>query len=144
MGDAVAHQAIDETTLINALSRIRARDALLFLDTCYSGAVTADALANVGHETGRYLLAASSSVQEALDSYDNHNGVFVYAIREGLEGRAPHGSDDIVSALSLGEYVSERVSVLARRKGHDQDAVFKTAQSELRSFPLGKVVSAGP
>lgn len=137
---AVGRAAIDETTLIAALSRIRARDALLFLDTCYSGAVTADALANVGHETGRYLLAASSSLQEALDSYDNRNGVFVYAVREALEGRAPHGSDDIVSALALGEYVSERVGVLARQKGHDQDAVFKTAQEELHSFPIGEVI----
>lgn len=142
--DAVAQQAIDETLLVNALSRVRARDSLLFLDTRHSGAVTADALANVGHETGRYLPAASSSVQEALDSYDNHNGVFVYAVREGFEGRAPHASDNLITALSLGEYVSERVGVLARRRGHDQDAVFKAAQSELRSFPLGMVVSAGP
>jgi len=141
--DAVTRQAIDETTLVGALSRIRARDALSFLDACHSGAVTADALANVGHETGRYLLAASSSVQEALDSYDNRNGVFVYAVREAFDGRAPHGSDDVISALALGEYVSERVGVLARRKGHDQDAVFKTAQPELRSFPVGEVIAAG-
>ncbi len=140
---AVGSAAIDETTLIATLSRIRARNALLFLDTCYSGAVTADALANVGHETGRYLLAASSSLQEALDSYDNRNGVFVYAVREAMEGRAPHGSDDIVSALALGEYVSERVGVLARQKGHDQDAVFKTAQEELHSFPIGEVIGVG-
>ena len=139
----VESAAIDETTLISALSRIRARDALLFLDTCYSGAVTADALANVGHETGRYLLAASSSLQEALDSYDSHNGVFVYAVREGLEGRAAHGADDVISALSLGEYVSARVGQLARQKGHDQDAVFKTAQEELRSFPIGEVIGVG-
>jgi hypothetical protein len=135
--------AIDETMLIGALSHIRARDALLFLDTCYSGAVTADALANVGHETGRYLLAASSSLQEALDSYDSSNGVFVYAVREGLQGRAPHGSDDVISALALGEYVSARVGQLARQKGHDQDAVFKTAQEELHSFPIGEVIGVG-
>jgi WD40 repeat protein len=140
---AIGREAIDETTLISALSRIRARDALLFLDTCYSGAVTADALANVGHETGRYLLAASSPVQEALDSYDSRNGVFVYAIREGLQGRAAHGADDVISALSLGEYVSARVGQLARQKGHDQDAVFKTAQEELRSFPIGEVIATG-
>jgi WD40 repeat protein len=139
----VGSAAIDETTLIGALSRIRARDALLFLDTCYSGAVTADALANVGHETGRYLLAASSSLQEALDSYDNRNGVFVYAVREALQGRAPHGSDDVISALALGEYVSARVGQLARQKGHDQDAVFKTAQEELHSFPIGEVIGVG-
>jgi hypothetical protein len=140
---SVGRAAIDETTLIAALSRIRARDALLFLDTCYSGAVTADALANVGHETGRYLLAASSSLQEALDSYDSRNGVFVYAVREALQGRAPHGADDVVSALALGEYVSGRVGQLARQKGHDQDAVFKTAQEELHSFPIGEVIGVG-
>jgi WD40 repeat protein len=140
---SVARAAIDEPTLIAALSRIRARDALLFLDTCYSGAVTADALANVGHETGRYLLAASTSLQEALDSYDSRNGVFVYAVREGLQGRAPHGADDIISALALGEYVSGRVGQLARQKGHDQDAVFKTAQEELHSFPIGEVIGVG-
>jgi caspase domain-containing protein len=137
---SVARAAIDETTLIAAFSRIRARNALLFLDTCSSGAITAEALANVGHQTGRYLLAASTSVQEALDSYDGRNGVFVSALREGLQGRAPHGADDIISALALGEYVSGRVGQLARQKGHDQDAVFKTAQEELHSFPLGGII----
>ena len=31
----------------------------------------------------------SSSVQEALDSYDDRNGVFAYALREGLRGIQP-------------------------------------------------------
>ncbi len=132
--------AIDETTLITALSRIQAHDALLFLDTCHSGTVTADNLANVGHESGRYILASSSSVQEALDSYDNQNGVFVYALKEALAGRAGQDGDGNIGALTLGEYVSKRVGQLAREKGHDQDAEFKAAQSELRSFPVGKVL----
>src|SRR6185437_7867775 len=139
--DAIARQAIDESSLVGALSRIRARDTLLFLDTCYSGTVTAEALANVEHETGRYLLAASSSVQEALDTYDGKNGALIYALREGLEGRAPHGSDNVIGALALGEYVSERVGQLSRSKGLAQDAVFKTAQEELRSFPVGEVLA---
>ncbi len=133
---ALSRQAIDEPTLIAALSRIEARDALLFLDTCHSGKVTADNLANMGHETGRYLLAASSSVQEALDSYDNRNGVFAYALREAFTGRAGQDSEGNIGALALGEYVSHRVGELAREKGQDQDAVFRTAQRELRSFPV--------
>lgn len=137
--ETFARSAIDETTLVTALSRIRARNGLLLLDTCYSGQLTAEILANVGHETGRYLLAASTSVQEALDSYDDRNGVFLYAVREGLDGKAAHDAAGVVSALALGEYVTRRVGELAREKGHDQDAVFRTAQSELRSFPLGKV-----
>ncbi|MCW3476866.1 caspase family protein [Limobrevibacterium gyesilva] len=136
---AMARQAIDEGTLVGALARIEARDALLLLDTCHSGQVTADNLANVGHETGRYLLAASGSVQEALDSYDNRNGVFVYAVREALAGRAGEDADGNVGALTLGEYVSRRVGQLARQKGHEQDAVFRTAQRDLRSFPVAHV-----
>jgi hypothetical protein len=132
-------QSIDESALVGALSRIEARDAVLFLDTCHSGQVTADNLANVGHETGRYLLAASSSVQEAMDSYDNHNGVFVYALLEALQGRAGQDADGNLGALSMGEYVSRRVGQLARQKGHEQDAVFRTAQSDLRSFPIARV-----
>jgi hypothetical protein len=62
---AIETSSIDETTLIAALARIDARDALLLLDTCYSGEVTADNVANIGHETGRYMLAAAGSDQEA-------------------------------------------------------------------------------
>ena len=130
---------MEESALVSALSRIRARNGLLLLDTCYSGQLTAENLANVGHETGRYMLAASTSVQEALDSYDNRNGVFLYAVREGLTGRAARDGDGVISALALGEYVTRRVGELAREKGHEQDAVFRTAQRDLRAFPLGKV-----
>ena len=41
-----------------------------------AGQITVDSLAAIGNETGRFLLAASTSVQEALDSYDDRNGVF--------------------------------------------------------------------
>ncbi len=141
--EALARSAVDETALVTALSRIRARNGLLLLDTCYSGQLTAENLANVGHETGRYMLAASTSLQEALDSYDNRNGVFLYAVREGLTGRAARDGDGVISALSLGEYVSRRVGELAREKGHEQDAVFRTAQRDLRTFPLGRIMPPG-
>ena len=108
----MAGQAIDANTLVAALSRIEARDALLFLDTCHAGKVSADNLANVGHESGRYLLAASSSGQDA-------------------EGN--------VGALTLGEYVSRRVGQLAVEKHHAQNAIFCTAQQDLRSFSIGHV-----
>ncbi len=136
---AIAAQSIGEDSLVAALARIQARDALLFVDTCHSGELTLDNLANVGHETGRYLLTASTSVQEALDSYDNKNGVFVYAVREALRGKAGADAQGDIGALSLGEYVSQRVGVLARRRGHRQDAVFRAAQTDLRSFPVAKV-----
>jgi hypothetical protein len=136
---ALRRQGIEDSTLVAALSRIRARDAFLLLDTCHAGQVTMDQLSALGNETGRFLLAASTSVQEALDSYDDRNGVFAYALREGLSGRAAVDGEGRVSALALGEWVMRRVPQLAAEKRHRQDAVFRTAQRDLRSFPLAQV-----
>lgn len=137
--EVINRSALDEGTLVSALARIRARDGFLFVDTCHAGQVTIDSLAALGNETGRFLLAASSSVQEALDSYDDRNGVFAFAIREGLGGRAASDGEGRVSALALGEWVTRRVPQLAAEKQHRQDAVFRTAQRELRSFAMGVV-----
>jgi hypothetical protein len=137
--DALRRQGLSDDALVGALSRIRARNGFLLMDTCYAGQVAVDALASVGNETGRYLLTASTSLQEALDSYDDRNGVFAVALREALTGRAGRDERGIVSALALGEYVSRRVGVLAREKGHAQDAVFRTAQRDLRGFPVARV-----
>jgi hypothetical protein len=131
--------ALTETTLISALAAIRARDTLLFIDTCYAGAVSAASLANVGQESGRYIISASSSAQEALDSYDGKDGVLIYALREAFSGDAPHDSHNIIGALSLGEYLSERVTELARQRNHDQTAEFTAAQSQLNSFPVAAI-----
>ncbi|MBR0642611.1 caspase family protein [Plastoroseomonas hellenica] len=137
--EGLRRQGIDDGTLVAALARIRARDAFLLLDTCHAGQLTMDQLSALGNETGRFLLAASSSVQEALDSYDDRNGVFAYAFREGLSGRAAADGDGRISALALGEWVMRRVPQLAAEKNHRQDAVFRTAQRDLRSFPMGRV-----
>jgi hypothetical protein len=136
---ALRRQGIEDSTLVAAIARIRARDAFLLLDTCHAGQLTMDQLSALGNETGRFLLAASTSVQEALDSYDDRNGVFAFALREGLTGRAAVDGDGRVSALALGEWVMRRVPQLAAEKRHRQDAVFRTAQRDLRSFPLAQV-----
>ncbi|MBL6453835.1 caspase family protein [Belnapia sp. T6] len=136
---ALRAQGIDDGALVAALARIRARDAVLLLDTCHAGQLTMEQLSALGNETGRFLLAASGSVQEALDSYDDRNGVFAYALREGLRGRAPMDAEGRVSALGLGEWVVRRVPELARQRQHQQDAVFRTAQRDLRSFPIAQV-----
>lgn len=136
---ALRAQGIDDGTLVAALARIRARDAFLLLDTCHAGQLTMEQLSALGNETGRFLLAASGSVQEALDSYDDRNGVFAYALREGLRGKAAMDAEGRVSALGLGEWVTRRVPELARQRQHQQDAVFRTAQRDLRSFPISQV-----
>ncbi|NKC34108.1 caspase family protein [Falsiroseomonas selenitidurans] len=133
---ALRRQGIEDSVLVAALARIRARDGLLLLDTCHAGQLTVDQLSALGNETGRFLLAASTSVQEALDSYNDRNGVFAHAVLEALGGRAAADAEGRVSALALGEWVMRRVPQLAAEKRHQQDAVFRSASRELRSFPL--------
>ena len=132
-------QGIEDSVLVAAIARIRARDGLLLLDTCHAGQLTMDQLSALGNETGRFLLAASTSVQEALDSYDDRNGVFAFAVLEALGGRAATDGEGRVSALALGEWVMRRVPQLAAEKRHRQDAVFRSASRDLRSFSLAIV-----
>lgn len=128
--------ALEDGALVAAVARVRARDGVILVDTCYAGGVALDALGALGVETGRYLIAASNGVQEALDSYDDRNGVFAYALREGLRGRAGTDGEGRVSALVLGDFLLRRVPRLAAERGHRQDAVFRTSGADLRGFPL--------
>jgi WD40 repeat protein len=138
---AIESQAITEDSLVSELAKIRARDALLFIDTCYSGKFSAASLANVGQETGRYIIAAASSSQEALDSYNGHDGLVIYALRQAFSGNAPHDSQGVIGALSLGEYLSEQIGSLAQARGHTQSGEFSAAQGQLNSFPVGRVMT---
>jgi hypothetical protein len=136
--DAAA-QSLDHPTLVRLLSELSARNVLLLLDTCYAGAFHLQGPGNLANESGRFVLTGSSSVEEALDSYDGTNGVFAYAVREGLYGAAADASGDDIDALQLGVYVRRALPQLARERKHQQSAVFKAAGGDLAAFPVAAV-----
>lgn len=133
---AIREQALGHRTIVELLSRVVARNAFLFLDTCYAGAFDLAGPNNLANETGRYVLTASASVEEALDSYDNQNGVFAHAVLEALYGEAGAGRGTAVDALLLGVYVRDRVPELAAERQFSQSAVFKSAGGDIEAFPL--------
>ena len=139
-------QGLDHATLVRLLSDLPARNVFLLLDTCYAGAFDLQGPGNLGNESGRFVLTGSSSVEEALDSYDGTNGVFGYAVREGLMGGAANAWDGEIDALQLGTYVRSALPHLAKERNHKQSAVFKAAGSELAAFPVATVPrpAAGP
>lgn len=136
---AVAEQALGEPQLISLLSKIPARNSFLFLDTCHAGAMTNDSAAKIGHEIGRYVLAASASLEEALDSYNGRNGIFAHALSQGLAGNADSTKDGIINNFALGFFVQETVESLARQKNWRQQAVFKIASDGAKPFPLARL-----
>ena len=133
--ERVPQQAFGESRLIRLLADIRARNGFVFLDTCQAGAFSLDHSSQLAHETGRYVLAAATSVEAALDSYDNKNGVFAHAVLRGLRGEAARGGKQ-VNQIDLGFFVAPKVAELARQKGHTQSARFKIAAENAEPFPL--------
>ncbi|MCC7274889.1 MAG: caspase family protein [Alphaproteobacteria bacterium] len=135
----VVEQGLSETALVRGLAGIKARHGMIFLDTCHAGALALDSPGQLAHETGRYMLAAATSVQEALDSYDNKNGVFATAVLRGISGGAVRAGDATVSNFDLGFYVKSTVVKLAGEKHHQQRAQFKVAADDAEPFPIARV-----
>jgi hypothetical protein len=128
--------ALDQAAVIDLLSQMRGANTLLMLDTCHSGAFPADAPGEIGNETGYYVLAASSSEEEALDGYNDRNGVFAHAVLSALDrDRTAAGT---VTVLPFGSQVQQTVGELAREKGFRQRAQFRSGGSALRDFPLAR------
>lgn len=110
---------IDDRSIIAALGSVRGR-ALLFLDTCFAGAV-ADSFANTSRETSRFVnslatpensvsvFASSTGREESLEQDSWGNGAFTKILVEGLRGGAQLRSLDVVTSGSLGPFLATGV-----------------------------------
>ena len=130
--DSIRKHALTHDDLAARLSKFPTARVIVVLDTCYSGTFAAnDSILSasrdetlgkqMSHSTGRFILASSSSQQEALDGIDGH-GVFTGVLLRGLLGAAHTGPGDgdhaKVSILELGEYTKAQVPAAAAKIGH--------------------------
>jgi WD40 repeat protein len=121
---ALASHAIDQLRLQDWIAnRIKAKKALILLDTCESGALTSGFVrsrfegpaseAGVGrlHEaTGRPVLTAAAQGKSAYERYKNH-GVFTYALMEALH-KGDTNNNGKIELTELAAYVELRVPEL--------------------------------
>lgn len=109
----------------NAL-KIGARNVLILIDTCKSGAALEafrgfderKSLRLLAHNSGVHVLASADNQQLATELSSLGHGIFTFAALEGLRGAADSANKD--GAISVGElisYIRKRVSVLARENG---------------------------
>jgi DNA-binding beta-propeller fold protein YncE len=134
--DSIRHHGLTYDDLAARLAKFPTARAVVVLDTCYSGAfAVGDSIQRdsqdqtvgkqISHATGRFILAGSSSEQEALDGVDGH-GVFTETLLKGLQGAADQqdagNHDGKVSIYELGEYAKAEVPKLAAQiaKGYNQ------------------------
>lgn len=138
--DEVTTTALSEAALLNALAGIKSNNTMLFLDTCHAGGFSLDATGKIAHESGRYILAAASTEQEALDSYDDRNGVFATAMLRVIKGQAGNGAR-LVDNFDLGKFVAPMVQKLATEVAptHKQRAKFTIEAPDAESFPIAAV-----
>jgi len=137
--DAISRQELDDL-----LGNIKATKKLAVIDTCHAGAMgdrllatkgmdgrTAAAL--LGNGLNLTVLAATTTDQEAIDSYKGH-GLFTSVVADGLAGQAADADNGIVDNFLLAHYVSKNVGPLASNLyQHDQSP---TVIENGQSFPI--------
>jgi len=82
--------------------------------TVANGALLAETFADLRRGTGAVVLSSSSGSEFSYEDASWQNGVFTYAVREALSGKAGETGKIKVSALQ--DYVSERVRELTDGK----------------------------
>ena len=143
--DALRSRAIGQERLQDWIAnRIRARRAVVLLDTCESGALTNGYLhsrtdgpaseAAVGrlHEaTGRPVLTAAAAGKPAFEGYEGH-GVFTWALIDALRNGDRNGNGEI-EVSELVAHVQDQVPrIAAKLNGSGRAAVAARGSTEDR------------
>ncbi|MGD9922391.1 MAG: caspase family protein [Pseudorhodoplanes sp.] len=106
------------------LATIPAKRSLLLIDSCESGSLTVEdrnagalerGVANdrLSQATGRSIITASSSTEEAQEGFHGH-GLFTYNVLEALD-RADGDGNGKIELNELAAYVHTKVSILSER-----------------------------
>jgi hypothetical protein len=120
--ESIVRKGVDQERFQSWLARIRARKSILLYDTCESGSLIGDRVAQRGLERavalekmtramGRTILSASTDDAPALEGYKGH-GVFTYALLEGI-GSADTNSNGLIEVTQLAAWVDQRVPDLS-------------------------------
>jgi WD40 repeat protein len=125
--DSIVQRGIGQERWQEWFARIRARKSILLYDTCESGTLTGDRVAQRGLERvaaldrltqamGRTVLTASTDDAPALEGYRGH-GVFTYALLDAF-GRADTNRDGLIEVTGLAAYVDRQVPELSFEAFH--------------------------
>lgn len=122
--DVYRREGLSQVELVDALSRMQARQVVIMLDTCYAGSFSvlglqqrqdfsSSAMKRVVRDSGRYLLASARGLANDSDGKDYPpgfgNGLFTSHALDGLDGKADVDQDRKVSLAELGGYVKRSV-----------------------------------
>jgi uncharacterized caspase-like protein/WD40 repeat protein len=120
--ESIAKSGIGQDTLQGWFAQVPARKSVLLFDTCESGTLTGERVAQRGLERvaslermtramGRTVLSASTDDAPALEGYRGH-GVFTYALLDGL-GASDANGNGTIEVTELAGFVDQKVPELS-------------------------------
>jgi len=142
--------ALTQSELKELIANIPSTKKMIIIDTCNAGklgealqsamltrGMSEDvAMKILSRAVGSTIIAASTSLQEAIEGYNNH-GLFTYILSEGLNGKADTDRDGFIKTIELANYVDSEVPAIAEKVfNHPQ---YPTVTPIGTSFPIGKV-----
>jgi uncharacterized caspase-like protein len=140
--DALQATCVNWTEVADLLGKVHARQVLFFSDCCHAGAfgdraATTDQLAKPLVDAGVVVFAAGKGSELSAESAEWGHGAFVYALLEGLSGKADLMKDGLVTVSALQAYTAARVKSLTNDRQHPQIPV-------AANFDLGLVLARVP
>ncbi|ABW66582.1 caspase family protein [Desulfosudis oleivorans] len=142
--------ALPQDLLKGLIANIPSTKKLVVIDTCNAGrlgeALQAALLTRgmsedtamkiLSRAVGSTILSASTSMQEALEGYNDH-GLFTYILVQGLKGKADIGNTGFVKTTALADYVDTEVPLAAEKTF--QRPQYPTISISGQPFPIGRV-----
>jgi uncharacterized caspase-like protein len=157
--DSLYATALPMVEISNAIAtRVKARKAAIFLDTCYSGNAAANdpkiiapgiknaapskqTLSHITQGTGRMVFAASGTEQESLESDTLKHGFFTYFLVQALQQEG--GSTPLSQIFDYTQkHVSDTVSTEFRQYNLQQNPVMSRSEDST-DFALGGPPAGG-
>jgi WD40 repeat protein len=144
-GNLRSENVINSNEIMEASKNLKALTQIFILDTCYAGGLDSfvsglyDARMSVmARNMGLHMFASASSTQEALDGYKGKNGMFTYALLEGLNNnaQADRNKDKRISVFELGTYAREQTVRHSHEAGHTQTPVINNFGKDIPLYIL--------
>jgi WD40 repeat protein len=137
--DALQATCVNWKEVAELLGKVHAKQVIFLADCCHAGAfadrsASTDELAKPLVDAGVVVFTASKGSELSAESKEWGHGAFVYALLEGLQGKADLMKDGNVTVGALQAYVTVRVKELTDDHQHPQIPV-------AGNFDLGLVLA---
>ena len=142
--------------LYEQLAKLPAKEVVVVLDSCFSGAggrsVIAKGMRPVGISVenpilagGKMVVLAASAGDQISSTYDQKgHGLLTYFLLKGLQGEADQNKDRAIDLAELFEYVKPQVERVARREFNNEQTPQLLGSPEVLKRGVHLIESAKP